>query len=72
MANTAVQLAANTEVNEVSERMSQCTTVSFTLSSTPRFPAPDWDVLLRKEPLATSPRAVCREEHFRGGSHSLG
>ena len=35
MANTAVQLAANTEVNEVSERMSHCTTVSFTLAPEP-------------------------------------
>lgn len=33
MANTAVQLAANTEVDEVSEGMSHCTTVSFTLAS---------------------------------------
>lgn len=38
----------------------------------PCFPAPDWDVLLRKEPFATSPRAMCKDEHFRGGSHSLG
>lgn len=39
MANTAVQLAVNTEVNEVSERMSHCTTVSFTLASSP-LPCP--------------------------------
>ena len=74
MANTAVQLAANTEVNEVSERMSHCTTVSFTLApEPPALPPPttDWDLLLRKVPSATSPRAVCKEEPFRGGSHSL-
>ena len=55
MANTAVQLAANTEVNEVSERMSHCTTVSFTLAPEPPSlppPTPDWDLLLRKVPSA--------------------
>lgn len=36
MANTAVQLAANTEVNEVSEGVSHCTTGSFTLAPEPR------------------------------------
>lgn len=72
MANTAVQLAANTEVNEVSEGMSHCTTGSFTLApEPPSLPLPPRDLLLRKVPSATSPRAVCNQEPFRGGSHSL-
>lgn len=61
MANTAVQLAANTEVNEVSEGVSHRTTVSFTLTSmpTPPPPPPRWDLLLGKEPSATSLWALC-------------
>lgn len=41
MANTAVRLATNTEVNEVSERMSHSTTVSFTPPASPP-PASSW------------------------------
>ena len=64
MAHTAVQLAANREVSEVSEGMSHCTTVSFTLVPT-RLLLQIGDLLLGKEPFASSPRTMCKEEPLR-------
>lgn len=72
MANIAVQLAADTEANEVSEEMSHCTTVSFTLHPLPTSSRLLGNLLLGKEPFTTSPRTVCKEEPFGGGSNLLG
>lgn len=75
MANTAVQLAANTEVNEVSEGVSHRTTVSFTLTSMPMPPSPptpDGIYCLGKSPLPhLYGRYVCKEKPFGGRSNSL-
>lgn len=73
MANTAVQLAANTEVNEVSEGVSHCTTVSFTLASIPAPPPPpDGIYCLERSPLPhLHVQYVCKEKPFGGGSNSL-
>lgn len=71
MAHTAVQLAANREVSEVSEGMSHCTTVSFTLVPT-RLLLQIGDLLLGKEPFASSPRTMCKEEPLEGGSNLPG
>lgn len=72
MANIAVQLAADTAANEVSEGMSHCTTVSFRLHPLPTSSRLLGNSLLGKEPFATSPRTVCKEEPLGDGSNLLG